>query len=164
MARHKDLEIEQNLAFQRREWRAQSIGWWVLTAFLVAAMLGLFGEGPLSRARAGEAGDPMWIEYERFVRVGRLARLTVHTGARESSEPLELRIARSYFEGLILEHVVPEPDDLRVDADHVTMAFSGGRRPAAIVFDVQPRRAGLQRGEIAAGTTVRHTFTQFAYF
>lgn len=53
-----ELEIEEDLDFQRRMWRLQQIGWALLVLVVVAALLGLFGKGPLSRAVASRVGVP----------------------------------------------------------------------------------------------------------
>ena len=90
-----DLELDQDLGFQRREWSLQRIGWWALTGFVVVASLGLFGGGPLSRGRVGDPGAAVWIEYERFVRVGARARLYVHFDSAPTADDVrEVRVNR----------------------------------------------------------------------
>ena len=61
-----DLEISQDLTFQRRSWIVQRVGWVMLALLILAALGGLFGPGPLSRARAGPHDGPLWVEYQRF--------------------------------------------------------------------------------------------------
>ena len=63
-------ELDRHLPFQRREWRAQQIGWIALGLFLAAALAGLFGGGPLSSARASDPGGGLTVDYQRFVRAG----------------------------------------------------------------------------------------------
>jgi uncharacterized membrane protein YcaP (DUF421 family) len=46
VAERAGLQIDQDLEFQRREWRLQHVAWWGLTAFVVAGLAGLFGVGP----------------------------------------------------------------------------------------------------------------------
>jgi hypothetical protein len=61
------MEINADLEFQRRVWAAQRIGWIAIGAFVIAALVGVFGQGPLSSAAAG--GNALRIEYERFARL-----------------------------------------------------------------------------------------------
>jgi hypothetical protein len=64
-----DLELNQDLRFQRRMWAVQRIGWAVMALVVLAGLLGLFGPGPLSSATAGKEEGPLLVEgYERFVR------------------------------------------------------------------------------------------------
>lgn len=41
----RDLESEENLAFQERQWVVQRVAWVVVLALLVAGLLGLLGPG-----------------------------------------------------------------------------------------------------------------------
>lgn len=61
------LQIDEALDYQRRCWIVQRVSWWVLAAFIAGAMMGAFGHGPLSHARAGDA-SAFGIEHERIVR------------------------------------------------------------------------------------------------
>jgi hypothetical protein len=49
--RHGDLEIQEDLPFQRREWLVERVAWGVMALLIVAALLGLFGTGPDDRWR-----------------------------------------------------------------------------------------------------------------
>ena len=163
--RPRTIELAQDLAFQRREWSLQRIGWWALAAFVALAFLGLFGGGPLSRARAGDAGDPFWVEYERFVRIGAPTRLYVH-GRSAGAAGFRIRVSRRYFEGLRIERVTPEPALIEIGSADVSMRFDSetpGTEPLTVIFDVQPLHAGRNAAELSQNG-VRVGFTQFAYF
>lgn len=55
------LQIDEDLAFQRREWQARHIGWIALCAFVTTALAGVFGEGrPAARAPASPAPPSGW--------------------------------------------------------------------------------------------------------
>jgi hypothetical protein len=76
MSKLKDREaFESELAFHQREWRLQRIGWGLLALFLLLALGGLFGDGPLSHSRDASAAGS--VEYERFVRDGLATELIV---------------------------------------------------------------------------------------
>ena len=161
-----ELELKQNLAFHRREWRVQHVGWWALTAFVVVASLGLFGSGPLSRARAGEPGAPVWVEYDRFARVGATTRMYVHVSAAPGEPNREVRVNREYFERIRLEGLMPEPERVLIGPADVRFFFDmdAAAGEGTIVFDVQPLRAGRHSIRIATDRQPGHTFTQVAYF
>ena len=61
------LQIEEDRAHQRREWRIERVGWVLMAGLLLAGLLGLLGDGPLSRATAGSAGA-LSVEYDRLQR------------------------------------------------------------------------------------------------
>jgi hypothetical protein len=158
------LQIDQDLEFQRREWIAQHVGWWALVAFIAAALLGAFGGGLLSSARAGDEGSALWIDYERFVRVGTTSRLSVHLGAARDGSSQELRINREYFENLRVEQIVPEPDRTVIGGSDVTMYFPPSNDSSVVILDVQPLRIGRQSARFSTKGAQTPAFTQFAYF
>jgi hypothetical protein len=161
MRKTDGLEIDQNLAFQRREWRVQRFGWWLLTAFVVAAALGLFGGGVLSRAEARSPDGALSIRYERFVRVGAVMRLTVEATGPDRREVV---ISREYFEGLRIDRITPEPASLEVGRDDVRLTFSGGAADGlTVIIDCEPLHFGRAHAAFRAGSAVAR-FTQLTYF
>ncbi len=169
MPDHQQLEINQDLAFQRREWSVQRVGRWALAAFVVAAAVGLFGKGPLTQGQAGAPGTTLWIDYDRFVRVGTATRVYVNTqGAADSSGAgLRLRVNREYFDSVRLEHVSPEPAALEIGARDVYLQFSphtSAAGPVTIVLDIEPLQAGRNAAQFSTGTGAQVGFTQFSFF
>jgi hypothetical protein len=65
-SRSSQLQIDEDLAFQRREWKIQRVGWGAMALVIIAALLGVFGTGPLSNATLEREG--LRLEYERFCR------------------------------------------------------------------------------------------------
>ncbi len=66
VTRKGDVEIGSDLDFERR-WRHVQQALWITFGVLVAlGLAGLFGRGPLARARAGSETDPIQVEYDRF--------------------------------------------------------------------------------------------------
>jgi hypothetical protein len=162
-----ELEIEQDITFQRREWAIQRVGWWVLAFFVVAAALGLFGNGPISHARAGGPGAPLWLEYERFVRASAPSRLTLHLGSPAASNVTqEIRINRPFFDGIRIERIIPVPMRVVLDTSHSTFVFGPEqlRNGGAVILDFQPSSAGLYTGVVASDASSELRFTQFSYF
>ena len=61
--------IERDIAFQRRAWRAERIGWAGMLAVVAAALLGAFGGGgPIAGAEARIGG--LSVEWARVQRLG----------------------------------------------------------------------------------------------
>jgi hypothetical protein len=165
VAKIEGLQIEQDLEFQRREWRVQHVGWWFLTAFVLAAAAGLFGGGPLSHARAGDPSR-LQAEYERFTRVGAHTRILLR-GRADPGQPLDVAFERTYFEGFRVDRVVPEPESVRFGGADVTLRFrpdviqDGGY---TVILDLEPLVGGARHASIKAAGAATLTYRQFAYF
>jgi hypothetical protein len=62
----RDLQIDDDPKFQKKEWRAQRIGIALLALLVAAAAAGLTGMGgPLNDAEAGRRGDPVFRRIRR---------------------------------------------------------------------------------------------------
>jgi hypothetical protein len=164
--RHGDLEIQEDLPFQRREWLVERVAWGVMALLIVAALLGLFGTGPFSRATAGDETIPLSLEYDRYGRLLAPATLRVHIG-RDIGDDGFVRVwfERRYMETVELQQVTPEPENAEAAGDRLIFAFrlTDPERPSAITFNIRPSRFGLLSGRVGLidGPTLR--FQQFVY-
>jgi hypothetical protein len=161
------IDLEQNLGFQRREWRVQQLGWYVLTAFVLAALLGLFGHGPISRAEASSDPSGLRVRYQRFVRLGARSQLALECIRSGSSETIRVRLDRRYFDRVRVSEVTPTPASIDIGASEVTYHFTVGRthEPTFIaVLEIEPMRAGRLPGVLRFADRTPLAFTQFAYF
>ncbi|HVK70477.1 MAG TPA: hypothetical protein VM694_38755 [Polyangium sp.] len=92
-----DLETSEDLAFERASMRVRRVGRAVLFLFVLLAALGLFGEGPLSHASAGDASG-LFVRYERFTRLDGTTRFEIHPRTQNSAAPRRLFLSASLFE------------------------------------------------------------------
>src|SRR5215203_1974081 len=106
------LEVDQDLAFQYREWRVQTIARVLFALFILAALLGVFGSGPLSRAEwsAGNAS----VEYPRFARLDRTMEYRFDVPAQDGRASLVL--PNELLERVTIESWAPEPGEQRSTA------------------------------------------------
>ncbi|MEI2784358.1 MAG: hypothetical protein V9E82_01450 [Candidatus Nanopelagicales bacterium] len=110
------LQLDENVTFRRREWRVERIGWLLVTAVFVVALVGGFGYGPVSSVEV-MAGDAD-VQYTRIVH-------------RENDDDLRvngpgttIRLTGDWVQAVDIEQVVPEPESMAADADSMTMEFA----------------------------------------
>jgi hypothetical protein len=143
------LEIDEDLPFQRREWVAERVGWAAMALLVLAALLGLFGTGPLASATAGNPAGPLWIEYERFNRLLAPATLRVHLGAGAArGGEARVWLDRRYLESVQLQRVTPQPDGVEAAPDRMVFVFRMAEpdQPTTITFSFKPERFGSLPG------------------
>ena len=162
----RDLELEQDLAFQRREWTIQRAGWAVMALVIVAALLGLFGAGLLGKATTGDTEGVLWIEYDRFGRFVAPITLMVHLGPGAAREGVaRVWLDRRYLESVQIEQITPEPDEVVAGPDRLIFVFRVAEpgKPTAVNFSLQTEQFGplMGRAGIAGGEPLR--FRQFIY-
>lgn len=104
------LQIHQHEAFQRREWRAQRIGWVLVLLFVLAALAGLLGGGPWSWSTATTADGQVQVHYERFAHLEADDQLTVTVSSEAvTGDSVDVEIAEGWLRAVDVDGIVPEP-------------------------------------------------------
>ena len=160
-----DLEIGQDLEFQRREWTIQRIGWAAMALIGLAALLGLFGSGPLSNAAVGD-GDPLRLAYARFDRKRSPSDLRLEIAAGTAQEgQVRLWLDRAYLAGLELQQILPEPDQAQASGDRTVYVFQVGdpNQATEVIFQVEHNTFGLKTGRVGLVDGPGLEFRQLVY-
>lgn len=113
-------DIEQDLAFERRQWVVERAGWGLMAAIVAAGLLGAFGHGPLSWAVVREGR--LAVAHDRFGRFAGETQLRVTVGPIPG-ERVEVSIGREFLEAMEVSAVTPEPSDIRFAGDSLVYAF-----------------------------------------
>lgn len=159
------LEINEDLDFQQRDWRIQRVGWGILAAILCAALAGLLGPGPLSKAQV-RGGHSLDVEYERFLRHGAQSELLVKVAsAGPRAGQVRVAISRDYLSGLDLHQVTPSPLRVLTAGQSIVYVFERVPGPGALHarFVFQPDQLGARAGGIAVDDGSRVSIRQFTY-
>ena len=164
MQRVGDLEVGQDLDFQRREWAVQRLGWAVVALILVAALLGLLGPGPLSRGTAEEG--PLRVGYQRFERKHAPTKLRIAAapGAAPQGQ-LRLWLDRRYLAGVEVQQIEPEPDRVEVAGDRVVFTFEVAEpdRPSEVVVPLEHDAWGVKTARVGLVDGPDLAFRQVVY-
>jgi hypothetical protein len=161
-----DLELEEDIGFQRRDWLVRRIAWAVLALVFLAALLGLFGNGVLSEATLGDDGMPLQLEYQRFGRYKAPMDLKVHLGPEAIQEgKVRLWLERNYLNTMQVETIVPQPGSVESGANHLIYVFniSSSDFPVEVTFLMQSESMGRQIGRVGLEGGSSLSFSQFIY-
>lgn len=161
-----DMQIEQDMEFERRDWVMQRVGWIVMLLMVVAALLGFLGQGPLTRLTAGGRGGPLAVEYYRFDRVQSPADLKVSLMPGSDAEgEVRVWIERQYMESISVEQITPEPAETEVWPDRLVFTFKRGDADgeAAIIFRFRHEEFGSHDARVGIVGGPEVSFSQFVY-
>ena len=165
LPRNDDLEIEESIEFQRREWRAERIGWAVMGVVILLAVLGFFGgAGPFQMGSA--RADRLEIRFDRFARLQAPARLQVRVQAGTSdADTVAIWIDRDFLESIRLEGVTPEPDGVDAAADRLVFSFSLLRAGESIdvTYHFTTLSIGLHQGRVGLSSGSSLEISQFTF-
>lgn len=124
MNSNNSLQLDDKMNLHRKEWRVQKIGWSILSLLLIAAALGLFGNGVLSETIVGNPGTNHWMRYQHFIRLEAPFTLEVHMTTSENKAAV-LAIPNDYLQVMNLEKMTPEPDQIQIKEGQVQYIFPG---------------------------------------
>lgn len=158
-----DLQIDQDLQFQQRDWAVQRVTLSLMAAFLALASAGLFGPGPLSHTQVRSVDDSLAVDYLRWGRRGREANLTVQVAPALVHEGrIRLEMPARYFSDMELRGVTPRPERVEADGDVLRFVFAAPRpqSPIDITFAIQ----GQGMGPVNADVRVRDAVVRFRQF
>ncbi len=160
-----DLDISQDLDFQRRMWAVERVGWGVMALTALAALLGLFGPGLFNNATVGSKEAPLWVEYKRFGRFQAPTTLRIHLRpdvGRDGKVRVSLNL--DYLNGVQIQQVTPQPQIVEAGSKQLTYVFqvTEPNQPMAVTFHLQTQQIGLLSGQVGLS---KHElrFSQFIY-
>ncbi len=162
--RHGDIEIDHDVHFQRRDWRAQRIGRIMMFLILAAAIAGAFGDGPLSTRRDRSANGRLEVEYDRVARHGAPYPLRLNISADAVGDStVDIWIDQQYVQGLVMREISPSPTETWAGGERLIYRFNLAEipKPVVIVFHADADKRWSRSGAvgIVRGDSVR--FRQF---
>jgi hypothetical protein len=154
-----DLEISQDLDFQRKEWRIQRIGWLLMLGVTVIALLGGCGHGLLARATRRTPDDALVLRYDRIARHQGPTRLVLQLNGR-AGDSVAVWLDEAYVNGVQVRTITPDPERVSSGNGRITYRFAV-QPNATITFLVDPDKFWRREGALGVegGPSIR--FTQF---
>lgn len=152
------MEIDADMDFQSRLWTAQRVGWLIIGIAIIAAIGGVFGTGPFSRASTQSGG--LRVEYERFGRLQQPMKLRFVLS--EAKQGLQVALSRAYLDSLLVEQIVPQPSEVEAAGPWLVYRFAG-HGPLAVAFDIKAEEFGSLHGAAYAAGGNAVAFRQFIY-
>jgi hypothetical protein len=164
--RSRDPSFDQDLQFQRRQWRVERFGWAAMVVVIVAALAGVFGGGGLiAHTTASDSAGSTKVQYARFARYSSPTTLDVNVAASTSGRPIRIRVSDRYLSTTKVRAITPPPTSTAIaDRQHV-FVFERSASPtsATIRFELEPAATGQHHGWIAVDEAAPVFFTQFIY-
>jgi hypothetical protein len=152
------MDVDAEVKFQHRVWTAQRVGWIIIGLVVAAALAGLFGTGPLSRASA--QGPGVQIDYERFGRWQQPMKLRCFLSATKSDT--QIALSRAYLESVQVEEIIPRPVQVEAAGHWLVYRFAGPA-PMTITFNLRPREFGSLTGAVRSADGEAVSFRHFIY-
>ncbi len=154
-----------NIAFQRKQFVAERIGWIAMGAALLWALVGGFGEGLISHKRSSNPGETCSIAYERFGRRDAPMQLRVTFSPLPPGDNVTLHFNRAFLDSVKLQRVTPDYQAMIGDREGASLVFEA--MPAdedhQITIEYKPEGIGPLPIEVKPSHSAAMTIHQFIY-
>lgn len=163
-AEQDGLELEEDLAHQRREWRIQRIGRFAMLLLVLAAVAGLLGPGPLSDARAGDPRG-MQVEFMRFTRARAPEQLRIRVPAQAVRDGrVRIGLPHGFLDRIEVQRIRPEPESITAHPQRNEYEIAvAGAGAVEIVVDYEHRAFGRTPASVWLGGRPAVAFEQWVY-
>ncbi|QSB21383.1 hypothetical protein JN403_11405 [Pseudomonas sp. 15A4] len=153
----------EDLTLQRKVWRFQRVGWFVLMAVVILTLLGLFSRGPLSTLEAVSKQDNLTVQYERFHRAGGTNPMIVQATGRPGKD-VTLSISKPMLDGFSIESIQPQPISSVVSPQGLSLTFPTDKSGHVTLFiSWRSNGIGLFKSQISVVGGGHIPVTQFIY-
>jgi hypothetical protein len=158
----REPPFREDMALQCREWRAERIGWAIMTLLVLAALLGVFSRGLFSDTTAAGSDGNLSVAYERFAHKTARTQFVI-TLARAPQDP-RIRLSPSFLQIHDIEVLYPVPLRSASGAAGLDLVFAPAATGDLVVhIGARPRRFGIAALSVEAGDQSRASFTQLIY-
>lgn len=140
-----EVAVGEDLKFQHAWWRFERIVWFVFLLIILCDIAGVFGRGPVAKARMSNSA--LQVAYERVGRYGTpsIVDVALEPSAVQSDGKYHLFVSKSLVDELGMERVVPSPESTAIGAGGLTYTFPAVPGQASVKFALQPSKPGVFR-------------------
>lgn len=161
-----DIDINQDLDFQRKCWTVQRIGWIVMALLVLTALLGVFGHGPFSHTFVQDPSIPLAVEYERFGRYQSPLALHLHLGPGASGDgQIRLWLSQDFLRAVQIQNFMPKPDGAEISPTGTIYLFRLAQpgQGGDVIVHFEAQTIGALSGKIGLSDARSIAFTQWIY-
>jgi hypothetical protein len=142
---------------------AQRFGWAGVFGFVLAGLLGVLGQGPLSGKSVAAQNGSVRVEYNRFVRRQAPEDLRIHIRPGPDGAA-RVWMGPEYLRRLRIERVTPQPVSVESASGRLTYVFRAtGDAPLEVAVVYEFVEFGPVAGELGIPGGASLQFNQFVY-
>lgn len=158
------LDITEDLPFQRISWILERFGWVGMGVIILLAALGLFGDGPLSEAKAVSRNRTLQVQYQRFTRYKSPTTLQIALNTQRGNT-VSVWLDARFLENIQIEEM--DPPSLRATSDRgrtvYTYDISDTANPLMLRFEYMSGKIGEVNGTVGVTNGDQVQLRQFVY-
>jgi hypothetical protein len=146
-----ETQIEANPGFESIWSHAQTILQALIGLIVVAGLIGVFGQGWLSKVTRTFPTLPLSVTYERLLRANAPTEMKVAVTEPLPSETLRIDIGADLLDHASIGSTQPRAEAVDATPNGVTYTFRlGPERQGTVIFKLAPRRVGRVEAELSS--------------
>jgi hypothetical protein len=147
-----ELDIDIRDRFERDWGIAERICFTLLGLLLLAGLIGLLGDGWLSKREVRVPGTPLEVHYDRFLRDRGDTSLEVELTAPAPADTFQIAFDRDFIDREKVRDSSPKAESAAALDGGVLYTFRlGPDRKGRVVFSIEPQGIGLAHGALSYG-------------
>lgn len=155
--------VREYMGLQRKVWRLERLGWYLLVLLVLLTLGGLFSKGPLSSRQLHSADGRLQVHYQAMLRNGSTDTLVVHMRAA-AGQPVELDISGELLQGFSVDSLMPQPLKASAVGQGLRLwLLTDAHGCASLHLRLRSEGAGLYSTRVALAAGPVLAFNQFIY-
>lgn len=139
-----EIAVGSDIEFQRRWWKFEHVAWTVLTLMVALDIAGVFGRGPVAKAKLEGPDHSYTVSYERIERYATPSILSIEFKPQAvTSGNIQLWVSSELVKGLGNERVIPQPEKTALVNNGLLYTFPAATPPDSVDFSLQPTGPGM---------------------
>lgn len=129
----REYPVAEDISLQRKVWKFQRAGWYVLVTVVILTLLGLFSRGPLSTLETVSDQGDLRLEYEHFHRGGGANSMVIQASGQPGKH-VTLLISKPMLDGFSIESIQPQPVSSMGSPQGLSITFPTDKSGQATIF------------------------------
>lgn len=160
--KRSSAEAQLGLPEYRGHSLAEKVAFALLVLFIVAAMLGAFGDGVLSETSVSSADGRLRVEYQRFARREAQQILDITFPTQPGANSVELDLSGDYLRRVQITEIFPQPmESAHQQTGKLRFATDGSGETMTVRMHLEPEHAGVLDVRLSAATPGKAAEVQF---
>lgn len=152
-----DLEIES----AEPVWGLHRLFFVLMALFLIAGIIGVFGNGPASRRIEKDSTGALQVQFDKTIRAKAPAEYQIRSTAPVNADH-QIRLSPEFTQQMEINRIVPEPKSMKSERGSLLMTFSNSASDELLVhLYAEPERMGKFNGMISRPDQSQIPISQF---
>ncbi len=145
-----DIELRENMSFQRRQLRVERMSWVIGTILLGLALAGFTGRGPVASTERSDSEGLLTVSYDRIDRRDSRSTVELDVANPDGASEVAILISGHLVHGVQITSIHPEPNSMVARDESVELVVEVAPEASSIqiTLSIEHEAIGRERSSI----------------